>query len=807
MTQSLPERIDFEQIARAALNDVNALLMDWLPNGNKAGPEWKSVNPTRSDRRAGSFSVNMTNGKWGDFASGDTGGDLISLSAYLFYGGDQVAAARELAQRFGIAVPPAHGEERQRQQIQTPAPESPPVPPKKSTPWEAQRVAPETAPPPPKAHSHRGVPQMSWHYKDADGRTLGYVHRFITSDGSKEVMPVCWARNSKSGVEDWHWMHFAEPRCLFGLDTLAAKPEATVLVVEGEKCVTVGAPELPDLALMSWPGGTNAEHKADWAPLAGRKIIIWPDCDAKRVKLSKEEEAAGIDPLSKPYLPETKQPGWKAALKIAVRLHEQGCKVWLVRIPAPGEKPDGWDIADAVEEGLRGETLANWIRDNAKVYDQEAPIAEGSEPISTAEEAAAGLVEEKHWTKRLLFKNGELSDCLSNIFDILTNTRQWDGVIAFDELSQRTVKLKQPPFFGGEIGEWLPTDDSRTTMWLSRKWSMTPSSARVAEAVETISRGNAFHPVRDWLRALPAWDGTPRLSMWLTDFLGVKNNQYSQRVGTWFIMGMVARAMRPGCKFDYCLVLEGAQGKKKSTALSVLAGEWFGDTDLDLHNKDSMIALQGKWLYEFGELGSLARAESLRQKSFLSRRIDEFRPPYGRRDIKCPRQLVFAGTTNEWEWNKDPTGGRRFWPVEVSEIDIDGIINTREQLFAEALAYFDAGNRYWPSSEEQRALFDPEQLRREQPEAYIDILHDWVDKQIGEFSIATAISDGLGLDAAKMTRDIQTRVGTALRKLGCTKFEKRNGVTRYWYKPPVRNGAMTTSAQPAQQSGGANEYF
>jgi predicted P-loop ATPase len=209
-----------------------------------------------------------------------------------------------------------------------------------------------------------------------------------------------------------------------------------------------------------------------------------------------------------------------------------------------------------------------------------------------------------------------------------------------------------------------------------------------------------------------------------------------------------------------------------------------------------MSALRGKMVWEFPELGALARSEERRQKSFLSRQVDEYRPVYGRREIKAPRQLVFGGSTNEHEWNKDPTGGRRFWPVDclIDVIDTEGLRSVRDQLFAEALVRIDAGERYWPTAQEQRALFDPEQLKVEQQDSLVDALHDWVfDWGRQEFSAYDAAHDCLKLDASKLTRDLQTRIGIALRKLGCTRFERRNGMTRFWYKPPARNGASSTA--------------
>jgi predicted P-loop ATPase len=379
-------------------------------------------------------------------------------------------------------------------------------------------------------------------------------------------------------------------------------------------------------------------------------------------------------------------------------------------------------------------------------------------------------------------------------------------VIAFDEFAQRTVKLKPPPYFGSSAGEWDAVDDTQTAMWLARTWRFAPATPTVAEAIETLAKANTIHPVRDWLRSLPAWDGTPRCASWLVDYCGVKESEYVRLVSRFFLIGMIARVMKPGVKFDYCLVLEGDQGKGKSTLVRVLGGDWHGDTDLDLHNKDSMSALRGKWVYEFAEMGSVTRAESTKQKSFLSRQFDEFRPVYGRREIRLSRQVVFIGTTNEWEWNKDPTGGRRFWPVNCEDdFNLDGLREMRDQLFAEALMLYDKGERFWPLPAEQKTLFDPEQLLREQQESLVDALHDWVWSQVTDFSIADAVMEGLKLDASKLTRDLQTRVGTALRKLGCAKVEKRNGMVRYWYKPPVRNGATsmteTKSSPSAPQEG------
>lgn len=817
----MADKINFAGLADAALDNAESLLASWLPQGHRDGHEWKSVNPTRSDRSEGSFSVSITKGRWGDFATDDKGKDLVSLCAYLFHNNDQVAAAYDVAGAIGYPMPTRPTARRDRVQHQTernteeaagdqaaPAAKAK----REKTPWVPILPVPEDAAPIPVAHQVRGRPERTWEYRAADGQLLGIVWRFVTSDGGKDVIPLTWCRNEKTGKFDWRGVSFPMPRPLYGLDRLAANPEATVIITEGEKCADVAHEQLPDLASVSWPGGGKAVDKVDWSPLGGRKIILWPDCDAQ------------LDKDTHEILPEAKQPGWKAMLRIAERLQDLGCTVWRVRIPKPGEVAGGWDIADAVDDGIVGAELADWMRDRLL----KCPDKAAAEPVATPQKiapASAGAEEygeppDDDWERRLLTDKNGFVRCVMNVHDIMLHTPQWKDAIAFDEFAQRTVKLQPPPYFGGGVGEWDSVDDTQAAMWVARTWSFAPGTPTVAEAVETLARANTVHPVRDWLRSLPEWDGISRVEQWLSDYCGVLDSVYVRLVSRFFLIGMIARVMKPGVKFDYCLVLEGPQGKGKSTIARILGGDWYGDTDLDLSNKDSMAALRGKWVYEFAEMGSVARAESLRQKSFLSRQFDEFRPVYGRREIRLARQVVFIGTTNDWEWNKDPTGGRRFWPVNCEgEFNIKALRDVRDQLFAEALAIYDRGvelfgeperfeegYRFWPSAAEQKELFDIEQLSREQQDGVVDWIHDWVYEQVAPFSMAD-IAQAMKLDMSKLTRDLQTRIGNSLRKLGCRKIEKRNGMTRYWYEPPVRKEASSNSANAEHRVGGRNVGF
>lgn len=380
------------------------------------------------------------------------------------------------------------------------------------------------------------------------------------------------------------------------------------------------------------------------------------------------------------------------------------------------------------------------------------------------------------WGRLLIRKNGAVMPCLANAALVLSHAPGWAGVVAYDEFAERTVFRKRLPMDCDEAdtGEWTDHLDVMLAIWMQRAFRVEFSPTCCGQAVEAVARRNRFHPVREALAALPAWDGVRRLPEWLSDYLGVDRTEYSALVGTYFVRGMIRRVMVPGSKFDYCPVLESPQGDGKSAVARILGWHWFADTDLDLSDKDSLLALPGHLVYEIPELGGLMKAEERKQKSFLSRQEDEFRPPYGKRLIKVPRQNVFIGTTNEEEYLKDPTGGRRFWPVRCQgPFNLDGLLAQREQLFAEALADFYAGERCWPDKREQDRLFTPEQAKRGMQEPLEDLLATWVESQVSPFSMADAACDGLHLSADKLTPALVTRLGIALRKIGCTRQEDR----------------------------------
>ena len=257
--------------------------------------------------------------------------------------------------------------------------------------------------------------------------------------------------------------------------------------------------------------------------------------------------------------------------------------------------------------------------------------------------------------------------------------------IAWNSFSCRAFLTDKAPW--GSEGNWTDYDDIKAAEWCQHQGlHIPPAVAMDASLAVARDRKPYHHPVVEYLKGL-TWDKEPRINHWLTDYLGAKNDDYSRAVAAKWMISAVRRVFEPGCQADYTIVLEGAQGKRKSTALRTLIGsEWFSDDITDIGSKDSAIQLQGKWVVELAELDAFRRAEITTIKAWLVRREDHFRPPYGRRAEDFPRQNVFAASTNKDDWGMDDTGLRRFWPIRCGEIKIDALAAVRDQLWAEAYA-------------------------------------------------------------------------------------------------------------------------
>jgi predicted P-loop ATPase len=333
---------------------------------------------------------------------------------------------------------------------------------------------------------------------------------------------------------------------------------------------------------------------------------------------------------------------------------------------------------------------------------------------------------------------GDIIPNLANLFIAMRGDPDLVNTLAFDQMLQSSVLVAPlPPAPNGETtggGDPLPrplrdADVSDLREYVQHNFFPRISRDISHEAVDKRAREASFHPVRQWLDGL-VWDGTPRLDGWLAKYIGSASNQeYLAAIGPMFLISMVARIYRPGCKVDYMLVFEGPQGETKSQVCAILAGEWFSDDLPDLHTKDVKQHLRGKWLVEIAELSAFSRAETEALKAFITRTDEKYRPPYGRLEVNEPRQCVFIGTTNKENYLKDDAGARRFWPVNVDKIDLKGLRRDRDQLFAEAVVRFRRGDHWWPDTAFEQRVIRPEQEGRYEADVWEETVAEYLKGQ------------------------------------------------------------------------------
>ncbi|MQT96586.1 virulence-associated E family protein [Pseudomonas helleri] len=384
-------------------------------------------------------------------------------------------------------------------------------------------------------------------------------------------------------------------------------------------------------------------------------------------------------------------------------------------------------------------------------------------------------------------ENGSLIAHMQNVELILGNDERWAGVISFSAFSSKIVKLRTPPY-GGGTGDWGDIDDIRVMKWLAQQYNLRVKASSVIEAVSVVAHDNSFHPVRNYLNKLE-WDRVPRLDTWLNKVMGVTQSGYSAKVGKRWMISAVARVMRPGCKADSVMILEGGQGEGKSTAMSILGGDWFMDTPFALGDKDGFQAIRGKWIIELGELDSFNKAESTKAKQFFSASTDTYRESYGRRTNDVPRQCVFVGTTNQDEYLKDATGNRRYWPVACTKVDLEQLREIRDQLWAEAMFCYEAGEIWWVNRDET-AMFSEAQDERFVVDEWEGPILTWLEEsQIGETTSGSEVlASALKLDFGHWGKPEQMRVGAIMHRLGWRRVRlpalAKSGQRPWAYKKP-----------------------
>ena len=728
--------LDFAGLNARLLSDARNLLPSWLPGGRIQGHEY--VCGSLQGGKGESFSVNLNTGRWAEFSGSERGGDLVSLYAAIHGIGQGEAFKRLEGDRAPLALPAA-------------------VP-----------VAPEVYTPPP-----AGAPapdlsdaEASWCYRDATGAPLFYVARFP----GKRIRPFSWDGTG------WVQRSVPRPRPLYGLELLAERPGDSVLIVEGEKaCMAARKLAGHVYVCVTWPNGASSYGAADWAPLHGRKVLIWPDADEPGLKAAQ----AIADALG-PHCPE---------VKVLYGLTQD------VLDANDGTLPVGWDAADALREGWTWASVVAWAKPRARVWETPAQVQvltpEPLNPLSPLDPVPTARLEVSmvddsaplsrsmadFYTIHNLDMNhqGRLETTADNITRVLSRVPAFQGLVYYDEFYDA--------IFHPNGREWTDADTCKLLVRLQRELQFRRISKQtLLDGLLVYAHENARNAPKDWMDGL-VWDGTPRLGGFLPTYTGSEDSDYTRAAGRNWWISMVARIYQPGCKVDTMLILKGEQGRFKSTLFSVIGGPWYAVATADVDDPKAFgETLRGKMVMELAELVAFGKAEENSIKRLITTQSDRYRNSYGHFAEDHPRRCVLVGTTNKGAFLGDETGARRFWPVHITMCNIEALRRDRDQLFAEAVHAFKAGATWWemPAStlDAQEGVREHDELETK-VEAFIRIrpegvtLHDiWVD--------------GLGFPFKDCKRAEQNRLAKILRTMRWEKGSKavrRNGDVVWLWQP------------------------
>jgi predicted P-loop ATPase len=388
------------------------------------------------------------------------------------------------------------------------------------------------------------------------------------------------------------------------------------------------------------------------------------------------------------------------------------------------------------------------------------------------------------WKAKLhVGKAGLPKPLLVNAALALRTAPAWKDVLAFDDFAKRTMLLRHPPWEDQDLDyferPWTAQDDLQATQWLQQQ-GIDVSLGIAEHAVELVAKETLYHPVLEYLDRLK-WDDVKRVDNWMWVHLGVANDPYTRAVARCVLIGAIARIRDPGCKVDNAPIFEGMQGiGKSSMAETMFSTPWFTDEIADLGSKDASMQTADVWAVEVAELDAMSRGEVSKIKSFISRKTDRFRPPYGRRVVEYPRQNVFWGTTNSTGYLKDETGGRRFWPIKCGKLDIKGLEMARDQLWAEADQMYRSRVPWWIVDKDILKLAETEQAERYQGDPWDDEVSMYVITCNKNVSVAEVLTEAVNVPTERQGQAEQNRVVRILQHLGLEKYRARSSTKLSW---------------------------
>jgi putative DNA primase/helicase len=449
------------------------------------------------------------------------------------------------------------------------------------------------------------------------------------------------------------------------------------------------------------------------------------------------------------------------------------------------------------------------VRDHLLMEDAglAVPLApeEGKSEVVATEPAASF----DDWKKKLLpgkvglagFPHPYKAKSRTNAELFIKNHEELRGIFIYNEFADQVMIARCPPWEDPATfnPRGIYSEDFHSLTSCLERMEIEVSKDIITDCALAVAKANKVNPPRDYFETLK-WDGKHRLDNWLSYYLGAEDqpSEYLSLVGSKWLIGAASRVYEPGCKFDTVLILEGKQGVGKSTVLQSLAtfnGEqYFLDSAGDLRNKDAVMAMQGKIIVEMAELASFKKSENEDIKAFITRQVDEYRPPYARVTLQRKRYFVLAASTNEENdgYLTDDTGNRRYWPVKCGKkIDIEALNRDKQQLWAEAVYRYKQGERTWLNNEEANYA-NREQEKRRTEDAWQEKIQGIISHE-PQVSVDFVLKE-LGVPTHQWSNIMKKRVKASLIALHWYETKKTN--KRLWR--PSENAERT---EPPQYNG------
>ena len=390
------------------------------------------------------------------------------------------------------------------------------------------------------------------------------------------------------------------------------------------------------------------------------------------------------------------------------------------------------------------------------------------------------------WTQQLdANTKGEYDNSANNLNVIIQNDQFLKNIFKLNTFDNKRYVTRSLPWRKIDSMEPLrDVDYSGVRNYIECVYGIA-SSQKVDDALALEFEKNKFHPIRDYILA-QKWDGIPRIDTLLIDYFGAEDNAYTRASIRKMLCAAVARVFEPGIKFDTALILVGEQGTYKSTFVKKLGMDWFSDTFTTVQGKESFEQIQGAWLVEIAELSGLKKAEVETIKHYISKREDSFRPAYGRTVETYKRQCVFFGTTNNKDFLRDPTGNRRFMPIDVrteyiKKSVVDDLTDEEvSQIWAEAYVLYKSGEPLYLTGEED-ILAKIEQHKHSETDERKGIIEEYLNTKFPDNW------DSMDLyDRRRWLEDPLSKNGTAEKDFVCIAEiwceclgKEKNDMTRY----------------------------